>query len=77
MVHHLERHFPAMFKLYRIISARSTPPTPFEIMIATNSKDVSESEVKDYLQSINVGVQTTIQSAFDQQVAVWLLIINC
>lgn len=70
VVHHLESHFPAMFKLYRTISARSTPPTPFEILIATNSKDVSEAEVKDYLRSIEVNVQPTIQSAFNQQVAV-------
>jgi hypothetical protein len=70
MVHHLESHFPAMYKLYRSISARSTPLTPFEILIATNSKDVSEAEVNDYLQSIKASVQLTIQSAFNKQVAV-------
>ena len=70
MVHHLEHHFPAMSKLYRILSARSTPPTPFEVLIATNSKDVDEAEVKDYLQSLDISVQPTIQSAFDQQTVV-------
>ena len=59
-----------MFKLYRILSARSTPPTPFEVLIATNSKDMDEAEVKDYLQSLDVCTQLTIQSAFDQQTAV-------
>jgi hypothetical protein len=59
-----------MFKLYRILSACSTPPTPFEVLIATNSKDVDEAEVKDYLQSLEGSVQPTIQSAFDQQTAV-------
>lgn len=59
-----------MFKLYRILSARSTPPTPFEVLIATNSKDMDEAEVKDYLQSLDVRAQPTIQSAFDQQTAV-------
>jgi hypothetical protein len=66
----MEHHFPALFKLYRIISARSTPPTPFEVLIATNSKDIDEVEVKDYLQSLEVHAQPTIQSAFDQQTAV-------
>jgi hypothetical protein len=70
MVSHLQNHFPAMYKLYSIFTARKTPPTPIELLIATNSSKIDQKDVNDYLQSMDVPAQNTIQNAFDCQMAV-------
>ncbi|KIL54477.1 hypothetical protein M378DRAFT_92476 [Amanita muscaria Koide BX008] len=69
MIQHLQSHFPAMYKLYTILSSRKTPPTPFEVLIATKSSAVQEKEVTDYLQSLDISSQPTIQNAFNNQMA--------
>ncbi|KAM6493884.1 hypothetical protein JOM56_010245 [Amanita muscaria] len=70
MIHHLQNHFPSMYKLYTTLSERKTAPTPLEVLIATNSTIISEKDVNDYLKSLDIISQPTIQSAFDKQTAV-------
>ena len=61
-----------MYKLYTKLTARKAPPSPIELLIATNSCKIDPKEANGYLQSINVPTQNNIQDAFNLQTAVRL-----
>ena len=69
MVQHLQNQFPAVHKLYDIMSSRKTPPTPLEVLIATKSNTITEKEVSDYLRTLDTP-QATIPNIFHNQTAV-------
>ena len=72
MVGHLQSKFPAMFQLYTSLTNCESLPTPFEVKIASASKDISEDDINKHLKSLELSMVSSIQAAFDKQTLVSL-----
>ena len=60
-----------MHELYLSLQARSSLPTPFEVLIATASPGISEADVSHHLKSLKIVLASSgIQSTFEKQVSV-------
>ena len=72
MVGHLQSKFPAMFQLYTPLTNCESLPTPFEVKIASTSKDISKDDINKHLKSLELSTVSSIQAAFDKQTLVSL-----
>lgn len=73
MINHLKAKFPSMYQLYTSFSTWDTLPTLFEVQIATGSHEISQDDINKHLSDLQVAATSSIQAAFDKQVAVCLV----
>jgi hypothetical protein len=66
LVSHLKTHFPAMYHLYKVLKAHSTPPTDDELLIAAGKKVLNAKAASEFLQKLEKASNTIIK-AFNQQ----------
>jgi hypothetical protein len=62
LVGHIKNNFPAMYRLYEVLKARSEPPTTEELDIASGRKKLDASAAGEYILKLEKASENIIEA---------------
>ncbi|KAJ7932220.1 hypothetical protein B0H13DRAFT_1520766, partial [Mycena leptocephala] len=65
---HLQSHFIAHYRLFKVLNGRDTPPTDVELAVARGKTPMTPELAAEYLQSLE-SISSNIREMFQKQAA--------